>query len=203
MKRQLRECELSKPVSEWLEGRGLEVYAEVPLGAGAIDLVGVDYQNNIVVSVEMKTGYTRKVFSQAQLAGTRSNEAWVCAPTKPAQKTLDYAELYGVGILRVYAGRVEIVTECPKRAHYPRIDSTIRQLKRLPKGGIGGKPCVKGEGPAQSVAQKVRDYIKANCPKTWQEVFENVPNHYAHARSMGGTMSMNHNVSLGMFKADA
>lgn len=194
----LREIELSQPVTNWLERQALTVYAEVPF-AYSIDLMGVCPERRLIVAVELKVGFTEKVLRQAFFARGHSHEAWACAPTKPSQKTIEQARQYGVGLLRWHAGVMEIVLRAERRVRKHRnYDRLFERFKRLPRGGVGGMPCVVGEGPAQRVAAEVRKFIKEHRPKRWTEVFENVPNHYANAKSMAGVMSVRFNVFLRM-----
>jgi cysteine synthase len=46
----------------------------------------------------------------------------------------------------------------------------------------------KGEGPAIECSRAVDQYRKAHPGASWLEIFENVPNHYSHHRSLAQAM---------------
>lgn len=190
----LREVELSKPVSVWLAGRGLEVFCEVPFGASAIDLVGASFTPFYVVAVELKTGFTGKVIHQAIQRQLTAHEVYACAPTRPGKRALKAAAEYGIGLMRVLDGQVFVHTPAQvarvrrqTRDHY--LASLERMLEHFPKGGDGGKPQLAGVGPRQAVYAAVKLYRTEHPNATWAEIFKAVPNHYSHAKSMQNVMS--------------
>ncbi len=196
-KRQLREVKLSKPISDWLRNRGFRVYTEVPLYASAVDIVGACLQTSTVVTVELKVSFTRYLLTQAASTRTRSHESWACTFSKPKQATIDRARIYGIGLLRVVDDKVIVVLPAEHNFIRPvSIEKLMSRLKRMAEGGVGGKPNLKGEGPAQDVARAVKAYIKDNNPANWLEVFENVPNHYAHKQSFQGVMNRVFGITL-------
>lgn len=197
----LNEAALSKPVSAWLESRGLRVFAEVPHYGSAIDLVGADVERPFIVGVELKTGFTQKLFYQALSAQYAVDESWACAPTKPTKAKVARARQLGIGLLRVQDGRVFIVLE-PERTELSRKlkdwhrNKLIKRLATHPEGGVGGMPNLKGEGPAVRVRDAVLEYMAEHPNAGWQEIFNQVPNHYASFRSMAGVMNNRFGVGL-------
>lgn len=188
--RTLREALLSGPVTSWLAARGLEVFCEVPFGASAIDLVGARFEPFLAVAVELKTGFTWKVLRQAIQRQLTAHEVYACAPTKPGKTALDFARRHGIGLLRVLDGQVFVGVEPGGQRHpHPRyLERLAERLHHMPKGGVGGKPQLKGIGPRQDVLARVKLYLAEHPKAGWAEIFANVPNHYAHAHSMKGVM---------------
>lgn len=187
--RQLREAEMSPAVAAWLESLGCDVYTEVPHYGRAIDVVGVCWPTERVIAVEMKTSLTHGVIRQASRVQVQTPWAYAAVASKPKASGILRASQLGIGVLQVCGGSCRVLLEpqvgkCKPFAPQKLIDL----LRQLPKGGVGGKPCLKGEGPAQDVDRAIAEYRAEHPKATWQEVFENVPNHYAHARSMAGAM---------------
>lgn len=58
----MKETELFKPVKDWLDEQGFEVYAEVPI-SGRVDVVGK--HNKLLVAVELKTQMNFDLLDQA------------------------------------------------------------------------------------------------------------------------------------------
>lgn len=182
-----REVNLSAPVSLWLASLGCVVYAEVDAGlSGPIDHVGLR-EDGSVVTVQMKLGLTKKVIYQAMLCQLATLETYAAVQCKPRQSSLDRAEKIGVGVW--FDGAVIL---SPHARHsdqtYSYRHRVIEACRRLQPGGTGGLPNLKGDGPAQRCAAKVRDYLAANPHASWKEIWRDVPNHYAHHRSMSGAL---------------
>lgn len=196
----MREAELAAPVAAWLEARGLTVYAEVPSRGRAIDIVGARLEPTppLIVTVELKTGFTEHLLWQAWLSTYAADEAYACAPTKPAARTIEEARRRGIGLLRCIGSRVEVLVEptTPAHRHWARTE-ILERLITHPKGSDGGKPCMAGIGPAHNVRALVKAYILANPGHGWPQIFANVPNHYRNAKSLAGVMSRRYRVSLG------
>lgn len=188
-----REEEMSPVVSQWLDDQGLEVCAEV---AGT-DIVGFDVATPRIITVELKLGFTRKLFYQARLSGYNAHQAYAAAPSRVTPKVLERAAIYEVGLLRVFSNAVVVIRPAPVRELRPScLSRMLERLRTHPRNGVGGKPCIKGEGPAKTVARLVREYIVEHPSADWTEIYENVPNHYANMKSMRGTMNNWHGISL-------
>jgi len=190
--RQLREVKLSPPVEAWLEAQGLIVYSEVPLLGRNIDLVGVARtgipRHHAVVEIKMRLG--PPVIKQAavsQLTGARC----FCAVASAPERHMAAAEKVGVGVLVVEAGAVrELLQPTTMRIFHRRQYSLVRTVSRMTPGGRGGLPNLKGVGPAQDVERAIAAYRATHPRATWRQLYQAVPNHYASARSMQGSMAM-------------
>lgn len=195
------EADLSPVVAEWLRTRGLEVCAEVPGLYNSIDLVGVDFDAPLVVAVELKLGFTAKLFQQARHGLYIAHEAWAAAPSLITTRVRVEAERTGVGILQVTPTGVSEIRRPSPVSLAPdyraqRLKKMLHKLKTHPRDGVGGLPCGAGEGPAQRVARLVREYLASHPGADWEEVYNNVPNHYAHKQSLRGTMNNWHGIRL-------
>lgn len=110
----MRETEIGAVAKGWLEGRGLEVFQEVEVGADRIDLVG--RATGLLVAVECKVGFGLDVIAQAQRWVDNANESWVAVPQRvfrghrradtPAQSLgLDVCRNNGIGVLEIHPVR--------------------------------------------------------------------------------------------------
>lgn len=185
-RRRYREAEMSPAVTAWLRGMGYSVYAEVP-SIGVTDHVGVRWSDQSIICVEMKCSFTHKLMSQAIVKQLMTPLVYVALPQMPRKKSLQIAADYGLGVW--VAGSV-VLEPNYRRVHADNHwrKNLLEFCQRSPEGGIGGMPTVAGDGPAIRVTAAVDAYLEAHPGASWKEIFANVPNHYAHARSMAGAL---------------
>jgi hypothetical protein len=183
----LVEASMSAAVSAWLRAEGLRVYAEVPWHFTSIDHAGVSESR--IVLVEMKRCLSEGVMQQACTHQLVTDEVYCVVLSRPAASSVSRAREIGLGVARVYEDRVCIMLPPKPRKgkslimrHY--VERFRARVAKLDEGGVGGKPTLKGEGPAQDVYRAVRRYRREHPGVTWKELYQAVPNHYAHARSM-------------------
>lgn len=181
------ETELANPVMDWLESRGFTPYGEVPWYNRAIDVVGLcgDY----VWAVELKLSLSRQVIAQAHLNQLTVHRSWCAVASRP--RTHEKRLREGLGLLVVSGGTVEVLVEAQLRTEITSEDR-CRRIRgacayKSPRGEAG-MPTMRGIGPAQFVFDAVQKFIADNPRATWGQIFDCVPNHYAHARSMQGAM---------------
>lgn len=180
------ETSLSAPVCAWLEGRGLVAYCEVPTQGCCIDIVATG-PSDLLVAVEMKLSLSWQVQRQAILAQNFADEAWCAVPTKP--RSLEIAKHHGIGILQVFEADTAVRLEPNRAAFKPFLGSRVavtRTLERMAPGGVAGRQTPVNDGPAQQVARLVAPLYRRGVP--WSQVFDEVPNHYAHAKSLASVM---------------
>jgi hypothetical protein len=182
-----REAELSTPVSEWLRAvMGCSVYAEIAGGYGVIDHVGIRWADEMIVAVEMKTALTWKVLRQAHTAQLITPAVYVAVATKPRKASLDKAAEYGIG---VWSGGAAILQPRPVTTIVDRYrQRVLEHCRNRPEGGIGGLPTLKGDGPAIRCRNAIRAYLANHRAASWRDIYRDVPNHYAHYRSLQGAM---------------
>lgn len=189
----MRESELAKPVMDWLANRGFTPYGEIGWGDSAIDIVGISAE--AIEAVELKLYLTRHVIRQALRNQLTADRSWCAVGSKP-RNPQDRIR-HGIGLLVVTGGAVQVIIEAQTT---PDVTNAlhIRQLRgrchhRQPFGNAG-TPTMKGIGVAQSVYDAVDAFRAANPSAGWNEIFRQVPNHYAHKRSMQGAMRIVRNI---------
>ena len=72
----------------------------------------------------------------------------------------------------------------------PRKEKMVRALVGTEPGGVAGLPTLRGLGPAQDCYRALTAYREAHPKATWVEIYREVPNHYANAKSMASAMSI-------------
>lgn len=188
----VRETDLCQPVTAWLRERGYDVRYEVNvMGGCVIDIVGMNSAGELV-AVELKLSCTQKVFQQAMLAQRGTHYAYTATPTLP--RDLTWHRKHGVGALRVIGQSVEVLVAAQQNKEGWPLERYMQAARRRfafdnPSYLTGGMRPPKGHGPAMECARRVVEYLRAKPGATWAEIYANVPNHYAHARSMQGAIS--------------
>lgn len=184
-----REAELSPAVVAWLRGLGYSAYAEIGgvIGNSPLDHVGVRWSDESVICVEMKTALTRKVVDQALLRQLVTPLVYVAVPSMPRPKSMAVIREYGLGLLVAGAVVIEPTFE-PIHVFKNYGREVLERCRNATEGGVGGLPTLAGDGPAQRCAAAVKAYREANPKARWQDIWRDVPNHYAHARSMQGAL---------------
>jgi len=193
----MREADLFPVVKAWLEEQGFIALAEVPLfyrGAHCIDVVG--YRLHRTVAIELKTGFTAPLARQLGQVILVTPWSYAAAPTKPSKTFHTTAHRIGFGILRL-TDHVEVLHKPHISRHHSLIayrqQQFIDRCTQLVAEDVhthktGGVPQLAGIGPAQDVARAVAQYRTTHPDATWEELYENIPNHYAHVRSMRGAL---------------
>lgn len=189
-----RESDMTAPLLAWLEERGYVGYCEVPRYGASIDIVGWHRIDDSLIVVEMKRSLSQTVARQAMLLQPVTWQAYCAVLSKPRQTGLNLCRRYGLGVLRVHPA-TEVVSRLlsPCQRFAPGIPAANRlreRLKGLEPGGLAGVANLAGHGPAQECERAIESYRADHPSASWQEVYENVPNHYAHARSMQSAMRM-------------
>lgn len=190
----MKETDLYQPVKEWLKQYGLEVHPEVqaPYRGSAHDIVAIRGVNRLPVIVELKLSFSRGLAHQCAGAMYASPFTYAASLGKPSVQFMGWAEGCGFGVILV--GDEVKVLKKPRmhwrfnRLRAKRLYAAAHARGDSDKDELGGRPTQKGTGPAWEVVRRVVTYLEKNPDGTWAEVFENVPNHYAHSRSMRGAI---------------
>ena len=190
MSRRNPEAELSPHVAVWLKAQRLEVYAEVPLSGRCIDLVGIQFHWDRLVTVELKMSFSAELLRSAMINQIVTEASWAAAPTKPSLKSMSIARRHGIGMLRVGALATTVLLRPDTSKHvYQPMAARVLEFCRLDEpNDIGGIACMKGRGPAQWVHAQILGFLKTNPNATWQSIYVGIPNHYAHAKSLQQSM---------------
>lgn len=186
----LPESAMSPLASEWLAQQGFEVYAEVPHYSTSVDLVGVRWEDEAIITIELKTNLSHKVICQAAINQIITEQSYAAVPTRPARRSIQQARKVGIGIIRL--NNVAAVIVQPNKVKslinpYCRTN-ILNYCQRSEPGGIGGLPVLAGRGPAQRCHAEVLKYIADNPAASWQAIFAAVPNHYCNITSLRGCM---------------
>lgn len=180
------EADLYPAVKAWLEALGFKAYPEVSFQYSSIDVVAISDCD--VWGIEMKRCLTGSVIRQAATRQIACDRVYVAVGSKP--RDISRPVDLGIGVLRVKDGQVEVLAEAKSQGR--PVDTYLQILRtkcRHHTGeGVGGVPSMAGNGPAQECKRRVEAYLKGHPAAGWKELFENVPNHYAHAKSMQGAL---------------
>jgi hypothetical protein len=185
--RQFPESKLYTPVRDWLTQQGYIVFPE----CWGRDVVA--YRGSHIITVELKMSMTRALYFQLIRAAVFSDAVFAAVPVRSRASTIEVYRQHKIGILRV-GEAVEVVLPAPenreawcKKQHDDALEC-LRGWDPPPEITVAGLPTLKGSGPAQQCANRVRDYLQQNPAAGWRDIYRNVPNHYAHHRSMRGAM---------------
>jgi len=152
--------------------------------------------------VELKLSLNRRVIQQAMYNQLVTMHSWCAVASRP--RNLDRAKKVGLGVI-VVGNPMTVLLEPserllepserllePSERGFPRFsgpDEIMSHLDMLPTGGVAGRQCIAGTGPAQDVARAVRVYMDNNPAASWAQIFAAIPNHYAHPRSMANALT--------------
>jgi len=189
----MKESELAKPVADWLRSEGFTVYSEIPYWDRCIDMVGLnDYGIRVV---ELKVKYSKNVLQQAIKCQLATSDVYVASTTKPLNKTIQFCQKYGVGILKVNS-KVELILRPYKvKDTWRNATKHLRENCTEPSDNAG-LTCMGGCGPAKAVSECVKQYVEDNPTVGWREIFKHVPNHYSNYQSMRCAMNSYLGLSL-------
>jgi hypothetical protein len=190
----MAECDLSNPVSSWLESMGFTPYAEVPFPQSnhPIDLVGRNGQE--IITVELKVSLTKKLVHQAYMCDLITDRRYAAVSTKPKAKGISECERHGIGLLSVVDGKVNVILEPQEKfpatawVRCKYATAIHKNLDVMTPNGIGGVPCMKGVGPAQECFDRVQAYRAEHPNAKWSEIYRAVQNHYVSPGSLCGAM---------------
>jgi hypothetical protein len=184
----MKESDLYAPLKAWFEAQGYRIVAEVPMIHQTIDAVAI--RDGVVVAIEMKLCLTEAVIRQGSLAQTVADKVYVAVGTNPRAASVVEAKRYGLGVLSIRGGVVTILQDPSPNEHVNQHwrEMALAKATHMRTDTIGGVPCRDGVGPARDCKRRVEEYKKQNPKTTWKEIYENVPNHYANAKSMAGAL---------------
>lgn len=189
-----KEETLSEPVSAWLREQGYTPFVEVPVhGASAVDVVGRRPDGHLI-AVELKRALNRHAVYQAQNSQSYMHLTYVAVLTRPTSfENLRIAARVGVGVLWWDGERMNLVLSAHDRfsrnswfKHYHK--AVIDRVSHMRSGGVAGRPCLKGVGPAIAMHEDVKKFLKNNPSATAHDLFTKVPNHYKSAKSMASVL---------------
>jgi len=188
------ETDLSQPVSLWLTSLGFTPYAEIPFPhycPRTIDIIA--RKDSELIAVELKRTLTKDVIHQTYLCDLITPRRYAAVATVPRAAGIERCAQLGVGLLSVINGCVTVILEPKERPnidhsenHYPA--AIHKALDQMIPNGLAGRPCRKGEGPAQDCYDRVADYRLQHPTASWKQIFGALTTHYNDHRSLASSM---------------
>ncbi len=182
MARDLPESRMSGPVSSWMRSLFLEVIPEVTVVWSPVDLVGMSADWSVMHAVEMKVTWNRSLFRKFSWLASVADYLWFATKGSPSTPTLDALRQRGIGVFSVQHGVILTPRRSTRIAHQYRVRA-IDKAKRASRDVVAGLPTLKGQGPAQRCWAAIEAFLATNPSASVRDVFEAVPNHYAHYKS--------------------
>lgn len=177
-----REVQLSEPVRSRFESLGFKIYCEVRFYGRNVDMVGI--RGNEIIAIELKCKLNDKVIEQARSNQLFANKSYI-AVDKTALDKIETCKRFNLGLL---LGALELF---PPETNIPVPIGNYRdgilkscELSKYYGRDVAGLPNQKDIGHAVSVNDAVIDYKKNHPSADWKELYANIPNHYASAKSM-------------------
>jgi len=177
----LTEIEMFPLVKLWLENRGFKVYGEVRYRRHDIDVVGDKVGQQ--VCVELKQNFTKRLKQQLMICKRATAYVYSCTGSTPQKSNLEWCVQHGIGVIIIDKKLRVVLEPVSKKKRYTWIN-----LKHCPQGNLGGAPCGKDKHPAKDVHTALLALIESNPSIDWNNAYNQIPNHYAHAKSMEMSM---------------
>jgi len=180
----MKEKDLFPPLKKWLNKQGFRVYSEIPTLGHSIDVVAE--KENLQYAYELKLSLTKKVLYQAISGRLYCNRSYIVISTTPRKENYNRCIQQGYGIIRIKNNITEILLESEDFVPFGnrRFDFTDWE-----EGTTSGNPMLKGIGPACSVLDDIKEYLKLNPKATWKELYHNIQNHYSSPQSMASALN--------------
>lgn len=200
------ETELGPPVVEWLEEQGFDVYQEVAVGAGAIDIVGIS--GPLVVAVELKLQASWELLDQATHRRWCAHMVWAAVPypkTGVRHVITDTFAHHGVGLLHVHrhqwSNRLHVAAS-PARPAFNRTAQTFyvrRALREENKTkAVAGSPAgARDWSEFKQTCRAVREIVRAKPGATIREVVAGLDHHH-YATDAGARASLIERIGRGV-----
>ncbi len=182
MDRNLPESLMAEPVTQWMRSLFLEVIPEVTVVWSPVDLVGMSADWRVMHAVEMKTTWNRSLFRKFSWLASVADYLWFATKGSPSTSTLDALRQRGIGVFSVQQGVILTPRRNTKIAQRYRVRA-IDKAKRASRDVVAGLPTLKGQGPAQRCWNAIESFLASKPSASVRDVFEAVPNHYAHYKS--------------------
>lgn len=187
----MKESDLYLPMKQWFVKQGYQVRPEIPMFFRSFDAVAT--KDNIVIAIEMKLSLTKTLYHQIIHGHSFADYSYVMIATKPNEESEALSRCLGQGIgVLSYKDQVLLQLYPAKRnekyaaIYHQRAIDLVKVIED--SDAIGGKPNLKGVGPAQTVKRLINSYLKKTPGATWKALYRDIPNHYSSYRSMQGAM---------------
>lgn len=195
----MKEKELFPPLKKYFNELGFKVFTEVPNHYRSIDFVAVRDKEQI--AVEMKISFTKDVVRQASMNTFHFLKSYVAIPKRKINENnhkYDWCISKGIGILQVYPlGTIFEFLKARKNEVNKLYDFSTFEERDGDEAGI---PFNRGVSVAYVVLDRVKKYVTEHPTANWEEIYQNVQNHYSHKQSMAQSMTQWKGFSLVRFK---
>jgi len=208
----VKESDLYPIIKSYFKKQGYAVFAEVACDYRGVDLVAVKGDEHI--AVELKLTFNDAVVRQAMLGTHHFDKVYVAYAAKKAtlfniddnywalresiRHRYDSVERRGIGILQVMpTGWIYEALEPKQQKPYRKLDL---QHYVESDDDLGGVPYQRGVSEGYHELDSIKRYVTEHPDANWQEIYDNVSNHYASPRSLSGSMSQWRGFSLPEFK---
>lgn len=188
MERDLPESRMADPVTRWMRSLFLEVIPEVTVVWSPVDLVGMSADWSVMHAVEMKTTWNKSLFRKFSWLASVADYLWFATKGSPLTPTLDALQQRGIGVFSVQQGVILTPRRSTRIAQRYRARA-IDKAKRASRDVVAGLPTLKGQGPAQRCWKAIEEFLTVNPSASVRDIFEAVPNHYAHYKSFSQVFS--------------
>lgn len=207
-----RESDLYPIIKKSFKEQGYSVFSEVATNYRGVDAVAVKDDEHI--AIELKTSFNNHLIRQAYWNTHYFDKSYIVFPVKKAiffhiddvflslreslrEKYLD-CEKRGIGILQVLpSGLIYESLEGTVQKPFRKLDLSVYVES---DDDVGGLPYQKGVSEGYYELEAIKRYVTLNPTANWQEIYENVSNHYSSAKSMSGSMSQWRGFYLSEFK---
>lgn len=182
---ELREHELAKPVEKALIKQGYTVYSEIcPYAHGRlVDIVGL--KGDEIIAVELKMSLNKKLFEQGIWNKSSFHKSYICVKSHPQLPTIEKCKKHGIGVMVVRNNTMIVLHKAETFNTLMGYEETIKQIKKSPPGILdAGKPTAKGEGSGKYILNLIKEYILEHPKADWDELYNEIDNHYSSANSM-------------------
>jgi hypothetical protein len=209
-----KESDLYPIIKKYLKEQGYTVFAEVACDYRGVDMVAVKGDEHI--AIELKLQFNYKLLRQAYLGKSHFDKVYIAYPVKNAtlfhvddvywslrettRQKYDLCRAWGLGIMQVLpTGMIYEALEPTQQKPYRKLDL---QHYIEADDDLGGVPYQRGVSEGYQELKSIKSYVTVHPTASWQEIYDNVSNHYSSARSMAGSMGQWRGFSLVQFKID-
>lgn len=189
----LREAPVCNGAVEKLRSEGYKVACEIPVGFGGRNCDAAATKDGKTLILEAKVSFTHGLRCQLNSAESSADFIVGAVAKMPSAKSLEWARMRGYGVW-IWSGTEIVEVIAPQQSNHifaPYREKLIRRIDVFSDGVTGGKPNMKGVGPAQECQRAVDEYRSRFPAATWAQIYANVPSHYDNAKNMYSALRSN------------
>lgn len=196
----MKEVDLGKHILSYFRNRNYKIYQEVDCNGRGIDAVGVNQEDEHIITIELKTGFNLKVIEQAYDNRLHGHYSFIAVPSAKYSNSrrfgLTICKDYGIGVVE-----------------YVKTTGTIRELVKPTKNihpeppklyedkdsyALAGSPDGKRWTPFKQTCVHIEEYLKNHDGCSISELIRNIDHHYSSPRS--ATSTIRNRIKAGIIK---